>query len=225
MHLIEFEEIIEEQTEKLYEANRKLLAQNSELEYLNGNLKEKNDDLYKLATRDVLTGLYNRYELYRRVEGLSAKASRVKEFSFSILLIDLDNFKYYNDTLGHDAGDEVLKRVSAFLNTVLRENDIIVRYGGDEFVVVIEEKIEEAFIVGNKILSELKKYEGFEKELSEKYQKTIKIVNEKKLMCSIGIYEYTKEDKLTPSQMIKKADEALYISKKSGKGRVEIVKK
>ena len=67
------------------------------------------------------------------------------------------------------------------------------------------------------------------KDLKKNFLKSIKkrieIVNEKKLMCSIGIYEYTKEDKLTPSQMIKKADEALYISKKSGKGRVEIVKK
>lgn len=224
-YITQLEEKLKEKTTELNEANKKLLTKDSELEYLNEIIAEKNNDLYKLATKDAFTGLYNRYELYRRIDEIMSKASRVKTFHFSLLLIDLDNFKYYNETLGNQAGDEVLKRTAELLDRVLRENDILVRYSGDEFIVLIEERKENAVLVGEKIIKELKNCKGFEKELSEKLHKKVEILDENKVMCSIGIYEYVSGEKIKPIEMIKLAGSALSKSKKLGKGRVCIVEK
>ena len=215
------ESIIHTQTKELYSVNAKLLAQNSELEFLNEQLQEKNDNLYKIATQDNLTGFFNRYEMYRKLEIMILKKERNIDYQFSVLLLDLDNFKYYNDTFGHDVGDEVLKLFASFLITYLRETDIKVRYGGDEFIIITEESIEKSCIIANKIITELKKYYGFQHELSQKFNTTILIDEKKWLSCSIGIYEYHNNKRKSPEEIIKLADDALYRAKKSGKGRVE----
>ena len=224
-YITQLEDIIKDKTTELNEANKKLLTKDTELEYLNEIIAEKNNDLYKLATKDAFTGLYNRYELYRRIDEIMSKASRVKTFYFSLLIIDLDNFKYYNETLGNQAGDEVLKRTAELLDRILRENDILVRYSEEEFIVLIEERKENAVLVGEKIIKEFKNCKGFEKELSEKLHKKVEILDENKVMCSIGIYEYVNGEKIKPIEMIKLAGSALSKSKKLGKGRVCIVEK
>lgn len=223
-HTNNLEETIREQTKELYYVNRKLLAQNSELEYLNEQLKEKNEDLYNMATRDNLTGFYNRYEMYRRMETMIAKKLRGKEYTFSVLIIDLDNFKYYNDTFGHDVGDEVLRLIADFLEKNLRENDMKIRYGGDEFIILVEENEENSIKIGEKIILELKNKKGFQEEINKKMEETFNIPEEKWILCSIGIYEYEFDIKKTPEEIIKIADEALYKAKKMGKGRVEVKK-
>ena len=93
---------------------------------------------FELSIKDPLTGLYNRHYL----EDYATKAcSRVNRHKSNLVLIfiDLDNFKQVNDTFGHEAGDEVLKKVSAIFKEIFRQYDIIVRYGGDEFIILIED--------------------------------------------------------------------------------------
>ena len=93
---------------------------------------------FELSIKDPLTGLYNRNYL----EDYSQKAfSRISRHHINLVLIfiDLDNFKQVNDTFGHETGDEVLKKVSEILRDIFRKYDIIVRYGGDEFIILIED--------------------------------------------------------------------------------------
>ncbi|SFV75097.1 diguanylate cyclase/phosphodiesterase (GGDEF & EAL domains) with PAS/PAC sensor(s) [hydrothermal vent metagenome] len=101
---------------------------------------------YDLATRDPLTGLYNRQYLQDYV---SQALDRMKRHNIKLILIfiDLDNFKYVNDTFGHEDGDRVLKEVSKIFQDSFRKYDVVVRYGGDEFIIFLEEhQYDEAFI-------------------------------------------------------------------------------
>ena len=93
---------------------------------------------FELSIKDPLTGLYNRNYL----EDYAMKAcSRVNRHHSNLVLIfiDLDNFKHVNDTFGHETGDEVLTKVAKILKEIFRKYDIIVRYGGDEFIILIED--------------------------------------------------------------------------------------
>lgn len=225
-HTSELEKIIAEKIDALHEVNRILLAKNSELEYLNDNLAEKNSDLYKLATMDSLTSLFNRFELFRRIETLIPKCRRDKEYKFSVIMLDLDNFKFYNDKFGHDIGDELLRVVALFLRENLRENDVIARYGGDEFVIVVEKTGKDAVHIAEKLLREMAARRGFLEELSLKYRIEFEVPPEKFLMCSMGVYEYdSNNEEKSAKEIIKKVDEALYMSKRSGKGMVTVINK
>jgi two-component system, cell cycle response regulator len=115
---------VEQRTAELQHANR-------ELRLLNGQLKE-------MASRDFLTGCYNR----RHIEALGQREiERAWRYGtpLSVLMIDLDVFKQVNDTQGHDAGDAALKRVAASLQNALRANDLLGRFGGDEFLILLPE--------------------------------------------------------------------------------------
>ena len=109
------------------------------------------------AFHDVLTGLRNRAYLNEYIESAFAHAERHR-FSLALLLLDLDNFKIINDTLGHDAGDELLKTVSRRLKKSVRSDDLVIRLGGDEFVILLEEvrHINDISLVANTILNALR---------------------------------------------------------------------
>jgi len=101
---------------------------------------------YDLATRDTLTGLYNRQYLQ---DYAGQAMNRMKRHTTELVLIfiDIDNFKYVNDTFGHEDGDKVLQEVSKIFQDSFRKYDVVVRYGGDEFVVFLEEsKYDEKFV-------------------------------------------------------------------------------
>jgi len=91
-----------------------------------------------LATHDELTSLPNRALFNDRVRQAIARSSR-SESMFAVLFVDLDNFKVVNDSLGHAAGDELLKEVAALLREVIRVADTVARFGGDEFALLVEE--------------------------------------------------------------------------------------
>ena len=91
----------------------------------------------ELATRDALTGLYNRRSLIERTEDAIIRATRRKE-CLAVMFLDLDKFKSVNDTFGHDAGDELLRQVALRIKSSVREMDVVARIGGDEFVVLLE---------------------------------------------------------------------------------------
>ena len=94
---------------------------------------------FEKATKDSLTHFYNREYMNDYLKKLYHKAKR-ENFQFLLVFLDLDNFKNVNDTSGHEKGDEVLKQVSEIIKNSFREYDTFVRYGGDEFIIIIELK-------------------------------------------------------------------------------------
>lgn len=100
--------------------------------------EQKLKDTYLMAIKDELTGLYNRYYLKDYLAKLIEKLKRNKNNKLFLIFIDLDNFKLINDTYGHNKGDNVLKEVAEILTANFRKYDIISRYGGDEFIVLLE---------------------------------------------------------------------------------------
>lgn len=157
------------------------------------------------AARDSLTGLYN-----RRVvdEIVSAELDRSKRFDleFSVVMMDIDNFKMINDALGHRAGDEVLKEVSAIISRNIRKLDSAIRWGGEEFVIVCPETQKNGAL-----------------ELAEKLRKKIEchpFLTAGPITASFGVVFGTQNE--TVDSLIQKVDEALYAAKEQGKNRVVV---
>jgi len=171
-------------------------------------LKQEQEDLYTLSTKDPLTGLYNRLSLMEKLNWLIAKGKRDNK-EFAIIFLDLDNFKNINDSKGHDFGDKILLHISQVLLQTTRENDIIARLGGDEFVVVLPEFTNEDTII--EIASRLK----------EKLSTPIQINNEEyQITASMGISTYPKDGKDVQT-LLKNADIAMYKSKELGKNNFQ----
>ncbi|PAT01990.1 hypothetical protein CI105_03785 [Candidatus Izimaplasma bacterium ZiA1] len=154
------------------------------------------------AEKDQLSGLNNRSKLEELLDYTAKESLKIKK-PFSILFLDIDDFKVINDTFGHAEGDRVLKEVSEVLANSIRETDIIGRWGGDEFLIILRQcDFENAHRIKEVISSNVK----------EKL-----LVLGKGAMVSIGISEYNKG--ITLEDLIKKADENLYIEKNKKKMR------
>jgi diguanylate cyclase (GGDEF)-like protein len=159
------------------------------------------------ANYDALTGLANRNLLSDRLRQAIANANRNGKL-VGILLHDLDNFKVINDSLGHDAGDALLKVVAQRMRAVVRETDTVARLGGDEFVIVLPEldNANEAMMVANKLLGELAK--PFTVEHQEVY-----------VSASIGVSLYPR-DGAQEQTLMKNVDLAMYRAKREGRNTV-----
>jgi diguanylate cyclase (GGDEF)-like protein/PAS domain S-box-containing protein len=163
-----------------------------------------------LATRDPLTGLPNRMLVNDRLEQGIAKAAR-KNGQLAFMFIDLDRFKTINDSLGHDVGDELLKRVAARLSACVRSSDTVARLGGDEFAVILENlqsnDQEGAQNVAEKMIASL--------------ASPIMINNQHlNTSCSIGIGLYP-DDGNDPQTLMKHADVAMYDAKAKGRNNYQ----
>lgn len=165
-------------------------------------LIEQSDAYKQKAYHDKLTGLNNRLKFDEIIQE-KYKQFTINSKAFSLILIDIDNFKGVNDTYGHDQGDIALKKVAKILQATLRKDDLIFRWGGEEFIVLIDNNIKFC----NKIAEKLRK-EVFE---------NLKI-DDKPISISIGVRQIEKND--TIESLFSKADKALYKSKKEGKNRV-----
>lgn len=166
--------------------------------------KETEKELRRLAYFDALTGLPNRVMLYDRLEQAVLSAKRNNNLC-AVMMLDLDRFKYVNDTLGHDGGDELLITVANQLKDLVRETDTVARIGGDEFKIILTDikNADEASVVAQKIINDLKKPVRVKGRL----------VN---IGVSIGIAICpTDGDEI--DQLIKYADLALYKAKDSGR--------
>jgi two-component system cell cycle response regulator len=166
--------------------------------------------LQKLATTDGLTKLYNSRSFYSQLELEVDRYNRYKH-PLSLLLLDIDNFKEFNDNFGHLEGDKVLVRFSQIIKSCLRTNDSAYRYGGEEFTVILPETNgDEAKTVAQRIRSSLE---------AEKF----KPIPEKnaKITISIGVTQYFPKEEL--SAFIRRADKAMYLSKKNGRNRVSVL--
>ncbi len=162
----------------------------------------------RLANIDPLTGLYNRryFMDFGKREFETAKRKKGK---LSVIMIDIDYFKEVNDRYGHDTGDRVLKKVSAVIRKNLRATDIPGRYGGDEFMIILPgADLTGAVPVADKI-----------RTIFEKKAFAVKGCGRLKLTLSLGVGHYAQSIK-SFDEMVKKADEMLYKSKKEGRNRV-----
>ncbi|MBA3463275.1 MAG: GGDEF domain-containing protein, partial [Deltaproteobacteria bacterium] len=170
--------------------------------------RQRADDLMRtLAHHDSLTGLPNRLLLADRIERAMARADRQGD-TVAVLFLDLDGFKRVNDTLGHEAGDQVLKQAAFRILSSVRAVDTAARRGGDEFTVVLEKvrSAEDVRVVTARLLE----------ELSQPYAVT---GVEAQLSASIGVSLYP-ADARAANDLFKLADEAMYCAKRSGKNQV-----
>ena len=188
----------------------------------NRQLEAINRELTITTLTDPLTGIGNRIQLNDKIEDFTARygGSRERD-NFSLLFIDLDNFKYYNDTYGHPVGDMLLEDFSRLLKEACRESDWIFRYGGDEFVVLLAETDgNSSTLIADRILYELEKKEGYA-ELLDKLGYEDEIPRDCRLSCSIGISDIKNADG-DGKRLLKQADTALYEAKESGKRQWKI---
>jgi diguanylate cyclase (GGDEF)-like protein len=183
---------------------------NSELERQLKEVKEKypavREYIDKYLTRDPLTGLYSRGIFDDEIKRTLAESKRI-EGPLSLIMLDLDNFKPYNDIFGHIEGDKALKRVAEIIqNSLLRQTDIPCRYGGDEFGIILPHYLDGenspekgSIIVASRILNDIRA-----DELLRRNQ-------EKPITASIGIA--TTYGNIDPENFKKRADSALYAIK------------
>ncbi|MGH7265012.1 MAG: sensor domain-containing diguanylate cyclase, partial [Candidatus Rokuibacteriota bacterium] len=178
-----------------------------ELAASNAALSERNRELRELSVTDGLTGLYNHKHLLETLATEVARCRRLKH-PFSILMIDLDHFKEYNDTYGHLAGDAVLSRISALFKASIRNIDYAARYGGEEFCLLLPEV-------------------GIDGAMRAAERLRLRVAGEKfgpedqpaSVTISIGVAEFPEHGE-GPEMLIASADAALYDAKRRGRNRV-----
>ncbi len=169
------------------------------------------DKIQYMAFHDALTGLPNRKLFSDRLSITLAHAKRNKT-KIGIIMLDLDNFKEVNDTLGHDAGDVILKITAERLCESVREEDTVARFGGDEFVLILAniDSIEDAALIAQKIV--------------DRFSEPVPVYSSQIIVTtSIGIAEYP-EDGTEEGVLLKNADTAMYQAKQSGRSRFHLFK-
>jgi diguanylate cyclase (GGDEF)-like protein len=179
------------------------------LQDLAQKLEHANRELALLAITDGLTGLKNHRFFQTTLEFEIKRGSR-RIHPLSLLMIDIDHFKTFNDSHGHPAGDEVLKRVGALLMSNLRGTDLVARYGGEEFaVILLDTTPDEGFRTAQK-LCQIFRQEPFDGEALQP---------NKKLTISIGVASFP-DDAEAPDLLVRCADLALYDAKRRGRNQV-----
>ncbi|HET7456058.1 MAG TPA: diguanylate cyclase [Gemmatimonadaceae bacterium] len=174
-----------------------------ELDAINETLRAKNEELERLSVTDGLTGLANHRFLLQRLKEEGVRSNR-NNHPFSVLMADVDHFKNYNDTFGHPAGDEVLKKVGAIMRDAIRTMDCAARYGGEEFAIVLPETtVDGAQQVAERIRARI---------AAEDFPG-------RQITLSIGVAEFPTDADL-PQAVIAVADAALYEAKRGGRDRV-----
>lgn len=170
---------------------------------------ERTSLLEEQAVTDPLTGLYNRRLLERRLDEEINRSRRQRQH-FSLLIIDLDNFKAYNDLCGHPGGDQALEKTAALLQGSAREMDVVARYGGEEFCVLVAGTAKrESVFVAERIRRAIEK-EPFPREQE---------LPQGRLTTSIGVAAFP-EDGDSAADLLRAADAALYQAKAEGRNRI-----
>ena len=175
-------------------------------------IKELKETINQVSTTDALTGLHNRKFLHERLE---AEISRSKRYDtkLSCLLLDIDFFKVVNDMYGYDWGDVLLKKIAEMLKGFIRKEDILTRYGDEEFIVLLPNTPEEnAFLFAERFRREIEKMEFIPAGEEERHPITIS--------GGIASYPFLQNVEEDANTLIRYAEHALYNAKKRGKNKI-----
>lgn len=208
---------IKQKVTQLYETNIVLNTQKCELEELNRTLETRIEDktkkLQELAITDPMTELYNRRHYILTIQEEMNRAKR-HNHTMALMMLDVDHFKRYNDTYGHQAGDDVLIRIAKILKQyTTRSGEYTFRLGGEEFAIIVSDMSDDEYLyLGNRIRNETEALAILHKNNDASQYVTI----------SMGIFVYQPESIMTHEQLYKEADEQLYVSKDQGRNQVVI---
>ncbi len=203
--LEEEKQSVQAQAEELIRKNEELTGVQQLLEAQYCTIEAANAQLASLATTDGMTKLGNHRAFQ---EELSRELARVErsQTSLSLILLDVDKFKQFNDEFGHPAGDEVLKTVASLLKISVREGDFPARYGGEEFAVVLPDtELETAAIIAERIRNTVEKHPFANRQIT----------------VSIGVTQHSSYE--TGAQLVQRADVALYEAKTNGRNCVQLL--
>ncbi|MGE0867600.1 MAG: diguanylate cyclase [Kofleriaceae bacterium] len=189
----------------LIEMNRELEAKIHERTH---ELAEANARLAQLAVTDGLTGLYNHRHFHERL-ALEVERSQRSGLPLSLLMLDVDHFKRFNDSHGHPAGDEVLRQLARVLGDTRRANDVVARYGGEEFAVIL---VDTPKFTAAKVAERIR-------ERVAAHDFTEAAPKPGQLGVSVGVATYP-EDGGDAEALVRAADTALYAAKRAGRDRV-----
>jgi diguanylate cyclase (GGDEF)-like protein len=188
---------------RLLATQEELQARSEQLERLHLELQRRNEQLAELATSDGLTGLKNHRFFRSALETAVSFANRQGQ-PLSLIMLDVDHFKSYNDTFGHPAGDVILSSLAKILREAVRDHDQVARYGGEEFALLLPSaSADGSRVIGERLCAAIS---GFPWPL-------------RSITASIGIAT-THQALRTPSTLLDRADQALYHSKAQGRNRV-----
>ena len=170
----------------------------------------ENANLYWQATTDRMTKLYSHHSFQQNLEEEIARAHRYGT-TLSLLMMDIDHFKKFNDTYGHLQGDKIIKEIANILRASVRTIDFTARYGGEEFAVILPEvNSKGAAVVAERIRKTIEQY-SFSGEEQPLF-----------VTVSIGVAEFKPARIRSASQLIAEADKALYQSKETGRNRISV---
>jgi diguanylate cyclase (GGDEF)-like protein len=194
---------------ELEKINWQLTTAMRELEESRAQIEKQNEELHKLATRDPLTGCLNRRAFYSELEELFLEA-RNSGKNLSCIMTDVDYFKSFNDRFGHAAGDAILQTVVRFLYGGLREADLLCRYGGEEFCIILPGvTLEVAQAVAERLRG----------EVEARTANGLRSVEATNVTASFGVATLMPDVK-SPVELIDRADKALYAAKNDGRNCV-----
>ncbi len=172
------------------------------MEELNEELRMKNAQLEQAAQTDGLTGLFNHGAFQEALRTEIQRAERLRQ-PLSLIMLDVDHFKQFNDTFGHPAGDEVLRQVAEVLRHQARPYDIVARYGGEEFAIILPSTpLEDALRAAERLRQAIERIPNSHAPIT----------------ASLGVAEYQRGS--MPASLLYNADSALYHAKRSGRNRV-----
>ena len=175
-------------------------------------VKELREEVNLVSTTDELTGLFNRKYLHERMEAELSRAKRYK-LSLSCMLLDIDFFKVVNDMYGYDWGDVLLKEISEIIKRHVRKEDVLTRYGDEEFLILLPNTDEEnAFLFAERLRRDIEKFEFHPDGEEEPHPVTIS--------GGVASYPFLENVDENANTLIRYAEHALYNAKKRGKNKI-----